>query len=78
VHLHAITIDRAAGEHTERSLILDLCADPGTTRDTEIDRLPAPGATLAQDRRAPDGTGWAVLRDPEGHESCVVRADHER
>ncbi|WP_304455162.1 VOC family protein [Nocardiopsis sp. YSL2] len=59
-------------------LHLDLCADPGTTRDAEITRLQQLGATLAEDRRAPDGTGWAVLRDPEGHEFCVVRADHER
>ena len=26
----------------------------------------------------PDGTGWAVLADPEGNELCVLRSAAER
>jgi predicted enzyme related to lactoylglutathione lyase len=26
----------------------------------------------------PDGTGWAVLADPEGNEFCVLRSAAER
>ncbi|RKS08652.1 hypothetical protein DFP74_4366 [Nocardiopsis sp. Huas11] len=63
---------------TKNRLHLDLCADPGATRETEVARLRDLGATLAEDRREGDGSGWVVLRDPEGHEFCVVRGDHER
>jgi predicted enzyme related to lactoylglutathione lyase len=44
------------------------------TRDEEVTRLLALGATLVADHRRPDGTGWAVLADPEGNEFCVLRA----
>ncbi|MFG2112571.1 VOC family protein [Streptomyces sp. NPDC048718] len=49
------------------------------TRDEEVERVIALGATLVDDRRRPDGTGWAVLTDPEGNEFCVERsqAEHE-
>ena len=48
------------------------------TRDEEVVRLLGLGATLVADRRHPDGTGWAVLADPEGNEFCVERSDAER
>jgi hypothetical protein len=48
------------------------------TRDEEVDRLVALGAALVDDRRRPDGTGWAVLADPEGNEFCVERSAAER
>ena len=48
------------------------------TRDEEVTRLLALGATLVADRRNPDGTGWAVLADPEGNEFCVERSAAER
>ena len=48
------------------------------TRDEEVDRVLALGATLVDDRRNPDGTGWAVLADPEGNEFCVERSAAER
>ena len=48
------------------------------TRDQEVDRLLGLGARLADDRREPDGTGWAVLADPEGNEFCVERSPAER
>ncbi|MGV9992214.1 VOC family protein [Streptomyces sp. NPDC003374] len=37
------------------------------TRDAEVERLLALGATLVDDRRRADGTGWAVLADPNTH-----------
>ncbi|MFF7196824.1 VOC family protein [Streptomyces sp. NPDC088197] len=55
-----------------------LCLRPDTTRDEEVDRLLALGATLLTDRRNPDGTGWAVLTDPEGNEFCVLRSQADR
>ena len=48
------------------------------TRDEEVARLLALGATLVADHRRPDGTGWAVLADPEGNELCVERSAAER
>ncbi|MFE7440326.1 VOC family protein [Streptomyces chartreusis] len=48
------------------------------TRDEEVERVLALGATLVDDRRNPDGTGWAVLADPEGNEFCVERSAAER
>lgn len=48
------------------------------TRDEEVTRLLTLGATLLDDQRRPDGTGWAVLTDPEGNEFCVERSATER
>jgi hypothetical protein len=48
------------------------------SRDEEVDRLLGLGATLFADHRRPDGTGWAVLADPEGNEFCVERSVSER
>jgi hypothetical protein len=48
------------------------------TRDEEVERLLALGATLVADHRRRDGTGWAVLADPEGNELCVERSAAER
>jgi predicted enzyme related to lactoylglutathione lyase len=48
------------------------------SRDEEVTRLLALGAALVDDRREPDGTGWAVLADPEGNEFCVERSEPER
>ncbi|WP_299050097.1 VOC family protein [uncultured Nocardioides sp.] len=47
------------------------------TREQEVERVLALGATLVDDRRRPDG-GWAVLADPEGNEFCVLRTRAER
>jgi len=48
------------------------------TRDEEVERLLALGATLVGDHRRPDGTGWATLADIEGNEFCVERSAAER
>jgi predicted enzyme related to lactoylglutathione lyase len=55
-----------------------VCLKPDISRDEEVERLLALGATMQHDRRNPDGTGWAVLEDPEGNEFCVLRSDAER
>ncbi|NJP42910.1 VOC family protein [Actinacidiphila epipremni] len=57
---------------------LHLCLRPDTSRDEEVERLLALGASFLADRRNPDGTGWAVLADPEGNEFCVLRSQSER
>ena len=57
---------------------LHLCLQPEIPRDQEVDRLLGLGATLVDDLRNPDGTGWAVLADPEGNEFCVLRSKAER
>ncbi|GHH52214.1 putative enzyme related to lactoylglutathione lyase [Streptomyces candidus] len=48
------------------------------TRDEEVDRILALGATLVGDHRRPDGAGWVTLADPEGNEFCVERSTAER
>jgi RimJ/RimL family protein N-acetyltransferase len=41
---------------------------PAGSADEELDRLLARGATRVADERDPDGAGWVVLADPQGHE----------
>ncbi|MFD3944513.1 VOC family protein [Streptomyces sp. NPDC058579] len=48
------------------------------SRDEEVERLLALGATIFEDHRKPDGTGWATMADPEGNEFCVERSRAER
>ncbi len=55
---------------------LDL--EPDDSRDEEVEWLLTLGATIAHDRREPDGTGWVVMLDPEGNEFCVLRSAAER
>ncbi|WP_309053207.1 VOC family protein [Streptomyces sp.] len=57
---------------------LHLCLRPQSSRDEEVARLLGLGATFVADHRRPDGTGWAVLADPEGNEFCVLRGDADR
>ncbi|MFI8850679.1 VOC family protein [Streptomyces sp. 891-h] len=48
------------------------------TRDEEVERVLALGATLVADHRTADGRGWVTLADPEGNEFCVERSAAER
>ncbi|MFF0436544.1 VOC family protein [Streptomyces sp. NPDC004327] len=48
------------------------------TRDEEVERVAGLGATVVDDRRRPDGTGWVVMADPEGNEFCIERSKAER
>ncbi|MER7893340.1 VOC family protein [Micromonospora sp. NPDC094482] len=48
------------------------------TRDEEVERLLAIGATQVADHRRSDGSGWVLMADPEGNEFCVLRSAGER
>lgn len=48
------------------------------SRDEEVARVRELGATLVDDQRNADGTGWVVLADPEGNEFCILRSAAER
>ncbi len=65
------------GKAGKNRLHLDV-APTDRTRDEELDRLLELGATILQDRREDDGTGWVVLADPEGNEFCLERSEAER
>lgn len=60
-------------------LHLDLEPVEGT-RDDELARLLAHGATEYADHRGQygPGTGWVILQDPEGNEFCILRNKAER
>lgn len=47
-------------------------------RDEEVERVVGLGATVVDDQRREDGTGWVVLADLEGNEFCVLRSAAER
>jgi predicted enzyme related to lactoylglutathione lyase len=64
------------GKTVKNRLHLDV-SPTDRTRDKEVDRVIQLGATLVDDRRNPDGSGWAVMTDPEGNEYCVVRSQEE-
>jgi predicted enzyme related to lactoylglutathione lyase len=48
------------------------------SRDEEVARLVGLGATIVEDHRNPDGTGWVWMGDPEGNDFCVERSVTER
>ncbi|WP_375423555.1 VOC family protein [uncultured Friedmanniella sp.] len=70
------TIEVPEPKSTKNRLHLDLRPVEGT-RDDEVARLLALGATQVGDHRRPDGGGWATLADPEGTVFCVLRGDAE-
>ena len=49
------------------------------TRDEEIERVRALGATEVADHRGQygPGTGWVVFADPEGNQFCILRSEGE-
>ena len=49
------------------------------TRDEEVARVQALGASFVADHRGihGPGTGWVVLADPEGNEFCILRSEAE-
>jgi hypothetical protein len=52
---------------------LHLCLRPtDRSREEEVDRVLALGATMVADLRNGPDEGWAVLADPEGNEFCVL------
>nr|WSX53821.1 VOC family protein [Streptomyces sp. NBC_00974] len=70
-----ITVPEA--KSIKNRLHLDLMPDD-RTRDEEVERLLALGATLVADHRKPNGRGWATMADPEGNEFCVECGAAER
>jgi hypothetical protein len=53
-------------------------SDEDQPGDDEVERLLGLGATLHEDHRTPEGSGWVTLTDPEGNEFCIERSDAER
>jgi hypothetical protein len=80
VSVHGISllfIPVPEGKIVKNRMHLDLM--PTTrSRDEEVARLLGIGATLVEDHRSPDGSGWVTLADPEGNEFCVERSADER
>jgi hypothetical protein len=48
----------------------DVCPIEGTTRDEEVARLEALGASRVDTGRA--SASWVVMADPDGNEFCVM------
>ncbi|HKD90019.1 MAG TPA: VOC family protein [Streptosporangiaceae bacterium] len=65
------------GKTVKNRMHLDLMPTQ-RSRDEEVTRLLGIGASMVEDHREPDGTGWVTLADPEGNEFCVERSDQER
>ncbi|MGO9083115.1 MAG: VOC family protein [Streptosporangiaceae bacterium] len=42
------------------------------SREEEVERVLALGATQLADFRRPDGSGWITLADPDGNEFCIL------
>lgn len=56
---------------------MHLCMQFDEHGDAEVERVLALGAAMLDDRRRPDGSGWAVLTDPEGNEFCMTCSAEE-
>jgi predicted enzyme related to lactoylglutathione lyase len=69
-------IEVPEGKQVKNRLHFDL-RPVDLTREQEVERLSAQGATVVGDHRRPDGSGWITLADPEGNEFCVLRGDLE-
>jgi catechol 2,3-dioxygenase-like lactoylglutathione lyase family enzyme len=65
------------GKTAKNRMHVDI-APTDRTRDDEVQRLVALGATFVADHRTDEGAGWVVLADPEGNELCIERSDAER
>jgi Glyoxalase-like domain len=65
------------GKVVKNRMHLDLMPT-GRSRDEEVVRLLGVGASLVDDQRRPDGTGFVVMADPEGNEFCLERSAAER
>ncbi len=76
VHPPLLFLTVPEAKTAKNRLHLDLT--PDGPREAEVERLLGLGATLVDDHRKPDGSGWAVLADPEGNELCILRSDAEK
>ncbi|WP_308164874.1 VOC family protein [Nonomuraea sediminis] len=66
------------GKAVKNRVHFDVNSADGRTRDEEVERLLKMGATIHDDLRNPDGTGWVTMLDPEGNEFCVCRSQAEK
>jgi hypothetical protein len=64
------------GKEVKNRVHLDL-RPTARSRDEEVTRLLGIGASLVDDQRRADGTGWVVMADPEGNEFCIERSARE-
>ncbi|GGS51457.1 glyoxalase [Planobispora rosea] len=70
---YSMLFQRVSGKKSAKNRIhLDL-VPTDRSREEEVERLLKLGATMLEDHRREDGTGWVVLADPEGNEFCVER-----
>ena len=65
------------GKTAKNRLHLDL-EPTDCTRDEQVDKALALGATIVGDFRREDGAGWVTMADPEGNEFCIERSGSER
>jgi predicted enzyme related to lactoylglutathione lyase len=75
-HPGLLFINVPEGKTVKNRLHLDI--SPDTTRNEEVERLVGLGATIFEDHRKEDGSGWVTMLDPEGNEFCVERSKAER
>ncbi|MFB7888108.1 VOC family protein [Cellulosimicrobium cellulans] len=73
---HVLFVEVPDDKELKNRVHLDL-RPTDRTREEEVERVLALGATQVADRRTPDGGGWVVLADPEGNEFCILRSDAE-
>jgi len=62
------------GKRVKNRVHLDL-RPVDCTREQEVERVLALGASQLADHRRPDGSGWLTLADPEGNEFCILSKD---
>jgi hypothetical protein len=76
---HLLFIEVPDDKQVKNRVHLDLRPRSGT-RDEELARLLDLGASVVADLRDEHGpgTGWVLLRDPEGNEFCILRSEAER
>jgi predicted enzyme related to lactoylglutathione lyase len=61
-------------KHVKNRVHLDL-RPADCTREQEVERVLALGASYLADHRRPDGSGCITLADPEGNEFCILSKD---
>ncbi len=65
------------GKTAKNRVHLDLQPED-MTRDEAVIQAMALGASVVEDHRSSDGSGWVTMADPEGNEFCLERGQHER
>ncbi|MBS2936716.1 VOC family protein [Nocardioides sp. J2M5] len=75
---HVLFIEVPDAELPAKRIHFDLRPRTGT-RDEEVERVRALGATQVDDQRGTygPGTGWVVFADPEGNQFCILRSQAE-